>query len=107
MARRQTQVITAGATAAEGKLGAQEGLLVARSVLVFVIFNAGTSAGSVLVEAAHDKNYAGTWALLATVTWAAASKAHQVYIPGPQIAIRVRVVSVTGGTVDSFVVVQD
>lgn len=107
MARRQVQVITAGATAAEGKLGPSDGLGNARSTVVYVIFGAATTAGSVVIEAAHDKNYTGTWANLATIAWAAATRVHQAYIPGPQIAIRVRVVSVTGGTVDSYVVTMD
>jgi len=107
MARRQLQLISAGATAAEGKMGPEDGLSNARSMAIFVEFGAGTSAGSVVIEAAHSKSYAGTWANLATIAWAAASRVHQAYIPGPQIAIRVRVVSVTGGTVNAHAVSMD
>lgn len=68
-----------------------------------VVFGAGTSAGAVVVEGSHDPNYTGTWYNLGTVTWAAATKAHNVTITGPHRAIRHRVSStIVGGTVSSY-----
>ena len=108
MARRQVQLLTAAATNGVGAMGPQEGLANARSVVIFIKYNAGTSAGSVVVEAAHDKAYTGTWVNLATVAWAAADKLHQVVVTGPQMALRVKVASVTGANgVDAVAVMMD
>lgn len=75
----------------------------ATEVAVYVAFGAGTNAGTVLVEGAHVPNYAGTWALLGTVAWAAANRSHLVAITGAHRALRTRIsVAVTGGTVDSY-----
>jgi hypothetical protein len=67
---------------------------------IHVEFSAGAAAGVVLVETASDPNYAGTWAILATVNWSAESKSHYVGLTGVYRCIRVRISSaVTGGTV--------
>lgn len=100
--RRVTQLLTA-ATSGSGVMNAAD-VGNANRFAVYVTFNAATSAGSVIVETAPDKNYAGTWHPVATIAWAAATRTHYQYIDGPLGALRTRVVSVTGGTVDSFVV---
>ena len=103
------KVVTAAGLATAGKLemGLPDGIQNARSVTAYVVFNASTSAGSVLVEGAHDKAYTGTWATIATVAWATATTVHRVNAAGPHNAVRVRVVTVTGGTVDAQIVAMD
>lgn len=69
--------------------------------VVTVRFNAGSAAGVVLVEAADADDFSGTWATIATINWAAASRCHEAAISGPHIALRVRISSaITGGSVD-------
>ncbi len=71
-----------------------------RETAVYVQWSAGTSAGAVTIESAHDASYSGTWAPLGTVTWTAASKEDLLQITGIHLAIRARVsTTVTGGTV--------
>lgn len=94
-----TQVLTA---AGAGAMGAANNPNV-REWIAFVKFNAGTSAGQVVVEAAHIASYAGTWSNVGTINWAAADRVHHVAISGIFEAIRLRVVSITGGTVDGWV----
>lgn len=73
-----------------------------------IVFGAGTGAGVVVVECAHDKDYAGTWANLATVNWAAASRVHHVAITGVFRALRIRIsTAVTGGTMDAYAVLAE
>lgn len=75
----------------------------AEAVSVYAVFGAGTSAGAVVVEGAHDPNYTGTWAVLGTMTWAAATRVHNFAIVGNHIALRVRIsVAIVGGTVDVY-----
>src|SRR5829696_8058442 len=76
----------------------------AKMFAVYITFNAGTSAGSVIIETAADKSYAGTWHPIATIAWAAATRTHYQFIDGILGALRVRIVSVTGGTVTADVV---
>lgn len=74
----------------------------AEGTLIHVTFGAGTSAGTVLIEGAPSPNYTGTWAVLATVAWAAASRTHETFIAGSYLGRRVRIsVAVVGGTVDA------
>ena len=71
---------------------------------VVINFGAGTGAGTLVVEEAHDAAFAGTWAVLATLTWAAASSVKVALITGPWKALRLRFTSdVTGGTADIYV----
>lgn len=71
------------------------------NLTAYVVFSTGTTAGTVVIEAAHDDTFTGTWANLATVAWAAANRVHQVDVKGNQRAIRARIsVAITGGTVD-------
>lgn len=70
---------------------------------VYVKFGAGTSAGAVVVEGAHDEAFTGTWANITTVNWAAANRVHLVAITGCHRAMRVRIsVAIVGGTVDAY-----
>lgn len=79
----------------------------AESTSVVCVFGAGTSAGAVVVETAHDPAYAGTWANLATIAWSAASKAEKAVILGNFIALRVRIsVAIVGGSVDTHLAVS-
>lgn len=73
----------------------------------YVEFSSGSAAGVVLIETASDENYAGTWAVLSTVTWSAQSKSHYVALTGVFRAIRARISSaVTTGTVNVRVVMN-
>jgi hypothetical protein len=79
----------------------------AQELSAYVEFSAGAAAGTVLIEGASSNAYAGTWAVLGTVAWAAASKAHIVQITGCHLALRARISgAVTGGTVDVTFVIK-
>src|SRR5690348_6058251 len=66
----------------------------------YIEFDGTSAAGQVLIETASDINYAGTWAILATVNWAAINKSHYVAITGALRALRARIsTAVTSGTV--------
>lgn len=72
---------------------------------IYTQFSAGAAAGTVLIETAPNENYAGTWATLATINWAAASKCHFTGITDALGALRARISSaVTSGTVTVEVV---
>lgn len=72
----------------------------------YVAFGGGTSAGAVVIEGAHDPTYTGTWAVLATLTWAAANRVHNAAIAGNHIALRARIsVAIVGGTVDVWSII--
>jgi hypothetical protein len=68
---------------------------------IYVRFNAGTSAGAVVIEEASDPAYTGTWALLTTIAWSAATKESSYLVIGSYRALRARIsVAVVGGNVD-------
>lgn len=70
---------------------------------VYVSWSAGTSAGVVTIETAHTSAYAGTWAPLTTVTWAAANTEAVYQLNGTYESIRTRVsTTVVGGTVTTY-----
>jgi hypothetical protein len=76
----------------------------ALNTLITLVFGAGTTAGTVVIEGSHDPNYAGAWANLATVAWTAASTVKQVTVAGPFQYLRARIsVAVVGGTIDAFI----
>lgn len=76
-----------------------------RELAIYVVFGAGTNAGVVVVEGAHDPAYQGTWANIATINWAAASRVHLAAVSGVHRAVRVRIsTGVTGGTVDAYAI---
>lgn len=88
-------------------IGQSEASRASNSVHI-IVFGAGVGAGAVVVESSHDPAYTGAWALLATVTFAAATKAHEVAVAGPHMALRHRIsVGITGGTVDSYIMCTD
>src|SRR4051812_34873242 len=69
---------------------------------VVVTFGAGTSVGTFVVEEAATENYTGTWAVIATLAWSAASKAVSAQIAGNFLYRRLRCsVNVAGGSVDA------
>lgn len=75
-------------------------------VTVYIETGAGVSAGTVKVEEAHDRAYAGTWAVIQSVSTAAASTLYAVHFSGVFGAVRVRFdTAITGGNVTVRVVV--
>lgn len=67
---------------------------------IYVLFSAGVSAGVLSIETAPTSDYAGTWAVLGTVSWSAADKCHYTAITGAFGAVRVRITTtVVNGTV--------
>jgi hypothetical protein len=70
-----------------------------------VLFSSGSSTGVIKVETAHDPAFTGTWAVIATVTWATANTAHYVSLTGAFRALRLRFTAdVTGGTASAWVI---
>lgn len=73
----------------------------AREISFYIVFGAGVNAGVVKIESAHDPTYPGTWAVEATVTFAAATSVQHVAITGVHKALRARISTAIGvGTVD-------
>ena len=62
-----------------------------KNFTVNVRWGAGTSAGSVIIETAPDKDFAGTWSNLTTLSWATASTIDTWRGTGPFGAIRARI----------------
>ncbi len=63
-------------------------------------FDHTSASGQVLIETAASRDYAGTWAILATVNWAAIDKSHHVAIAGSYRVLRARISTAIGsGTV--------
>jgi hypothetical protein len=76
-----------------------------REIALYVVFGAGTTAGAVVLEAAPDAAYTGTWANLATVSWSAATKVGLAQASGVHLAVRARIsTGIVGGTVDVHLV---
>jgi len=72
-------------------------------VEIGVNFSAGTSAGTIVIESAHDPAFAGTWHIEATIAWAVVSSYKHASIVGPRKALRYRIsVAIVGGTVDIY-----
>ena len=66
----------------------------------YVAFNHTSAAGTVLIETARSDDYAGVWAVLATVNWSAIDKTHYVAITGVVKSLRARISSaITSGKV--------
>jgi len=76
-----------------------------RELAIYTLFGALTSAGAVIIEGAHDADFTGTWAVIATVTWAAANRVHLSAITGVHKVVRVRISdAIVGGVVNVFAV---
>lgn len=76
-----------------------------RETAIYVQWSAGVASGAVKVESADDPNYTGTWAPLATDTFATASSEDIIQITGVHAAIRTRISTVlAGGTVSTSLV---
>lgn len=66
----------------------------------YISFDATSAAGTVLIESAPTRDYAGVWVIEGTVNWSAVSKAHRVSLTLLTGAQRARISSaVTSGTV--------
>lgn len=66
----------------------------------YIEFDHTSAAGQVLIETADSDDYAGTWAILATVNWSAIDKCHYVALTNAVRSIRARIsTAVTSGTV--------
>jgi hypothetical protein len=97
------QVITALAAAEVKGPAPGDQIASVREIAGYVVFGAGTSAGQVVLETAHDPDYAGAWWPLETIDWAAASKVHHVGKTGLFRALRFRIsIAIVGGTVDAY-----
>lgn len=69
-------------------------------IAFYVEFDGASAAGQIVIETAKEISYTGTWAILATVNWAAINKVHYVAVTGAFRTLRARIASaVTGGTV--------
>src|SRR3990167_5315770 len=76
-----------------------------RELGIYVVFGAGVSAGQVVIEESPTPGYTGTWANLATVSGAAASRAHAVHVTGVHLVVRIRIASaIVNGTMDAYVI---
>jgi len=72
---------------------------------VHALFGAGVGAGAMKLETAHDPSFTGTWAVIATITFATENTAHYVSLTGCFRALRLRVsTTVTGGTASAWVI---
>ncbi len=92
-------------TTGNGTVAGASYLTQCRETAIYVVWGAGTGAGVFTIETAHDASYTGTWAPLATVTWAVVSKADVVQITGIHMAMRARIsTTVTGGTASAYLV---
>jgi hypothetical protein len=70
-------------------------------ITIYIAFSAGTSAGTFVVEVAHDPTFTGVWDVVATIPWVAANSVESAVVNGPYRAVRVRCsVAVVGGTAD-------
>ena len=69
-------------------------------VNIDIDFSSGSAAGTIKIEESNTTGYAGTWATLATITWAAASTKQNFKAYGTFKILRCRISSaITGGTV--------
>lgn len=76
-----------------------------REMTFYAVFGAGTTAGTIVIEGAHDPDFTGTWSNLGTLAWAAATSVKHLSVTGSHMAVRARVsVEVAGGTADCHVV---
>lgn len=72
---------------------------------VYVVFDANSAAGTVLLESSHSYTYSGTWFTEATITWAANTSVKAAHLTAANKALRVRVSSaVTSGTADIYAI---
>lgn len=119
MSRHYDQVVLSGASAADatgigyftgipGSTNKNDCIATSAQVAeygIYVEFDHTSAAGTVLIETASDPNYAGTWAVLATINWAAIDKCHYTALTNSLRCLRARVSSaVTSGTVDVRVI---
>jgi hypothetical protein len=79
-----------------------------RETVVYISWGTAVTSGAVKVESANSEAYTGTWATLATVTFAGTAPNQDiVQITGVHGALRTRVSTVlAGGTVSTFFMVN-
>jgi hypothetical protein len=84
-------------------------LVAVNEITYYIVFSAGTSAGAVQVETAHDPLFAGTWAAEGTpVAWAVANSVRTVRVQGASYISRARIsTAIVGGTVDVWAMALD
>ena len=75
-------------------------------IVIYVEFASGVTAGVVEIETADNPSYSGTWASLATVSWAAGGAQQVVQLTAPLLAIRARVSTTISGGADPGVTVR-
>ena len=72
---------------------------------VYVDFNHDSAAGVVTIETASRADYAGTWASIGAITWAAIDKQHYISVAGTFKAVRARIsTAVTSGTCNAWLI---
>ena len=88
------------AQSADETTGYIKGPVAGDRVTIYIETSAGVSAGTIKIEEAHDKDYAGTWGEIESVSTTAASTLYVVHFSGVFGALRVRCdTAITGGTV--------
>ncbi len=76
---------------------------IGRETAIYIVWGAGVTAGTIVIESAHSRDYTGTWANMATVAWSSESREDLVQITGVMAACRVRISStITNGTIDAW-----
>lgn len=97
------RTLLSGATTGSALLEAREGSKPQQGFHHHIQWASGVVAGELVIECSNDKNYAGTWAPMATITFSGvAPKQDYVYTPGQPKNIRHRItVPVSGGATPS------
>lgn len=98
MARRVDQpLITDGIIIeTEGHISVQDASSL-KEIAFYIEFTTGANAGVVKIETARENEYGGTWAVLSTITYAAAPAVQYVAITGIFRAVRARISTAIGG----------
>ncbi len=98
MARRIDQVLIEEGIAINtvGALHVQDASSIVESAF-YVQFQGGANAGVVKIETAIDPDYAGTWAVLATITFAADAAVQYAALTGILRTVRARISTAIGG----------
>ncbi len=101
MSRRLDTILIDAKTAAnaKGTIGLAD-IANIDEIGIYTEFDHTSEAGTVVIETASAPDYAGTWAVLATINWAAIDKSHYTAITGVYRALQARISSaITSGTV--------
>jgi len=72
----------------------------ASNLTLYIVWSETAAAGTVVIEAAHDPGYRGTWARLVEIPWSGANRVDEFAISGVHIAVRARITqTITSGSV--------